>query len=645
MNSGRRFNRGLRSGGPLLNADGKPPGGLACGSFGLSRGSFFELHLNRNTATLLQVSIEHVHVRFEAEQFRRAQNATTGAYAKETTDKAETVMTLGLTMRHLSADSVDAEGRPTFDVGGLAARLYKHAQLKDLAVYFDPAATPLAGKAMSNAAHTKVGAAELIRWFEAEAASLAKQATDSAQRDTHLMRPVSGTARYSRRGNKEEVHLNEPAHSATLSLQQVSLRLSDAQLHAAQSLAEVFSLSSMRAPHAHLRPRGSHGVRGNASEWWRYAVAAVRLRTARRGLRFAEVTRVAKCRRRYLPAYKQRLTSKKLDPAVASSLTALEADLDESTLVLFRCVVRTQVAAEQRQLVPSKPAKRGWFGFGGGGGGDKEESSSPKSSSSDNAVGFSAADLSQLADVFLIDSESSGKGRASDDPMALLYIFKVEMQKASLQLAQADDGLVIVDGCMTDLQCSAHLYPVTRDMRLMLGSYYVDVPEGRLLASSPGSREVLTASVVLNPPQRAPNTNVVRARVAPCLVSVYYDSVGRLSRWVRPKHTLEIAALSNAMAASVDLSGGSAPSASGDVVAAATPATPDVVAASVLDLQVELSAPKIRLPVGGKYQGEMQLVLDLGRFELKSKEVRTRDIGVIVVPGSFSPPVCRCLPL
>lgn len=50
---------------------------------------------------------------------------------------------------------------------------------------------------------------------------------------------VSGTARYSRRGNKEEVHLSEPAQSATLSLQQVSLRLSDAQLHAAQSLAEV----------------------------------------------------------------------------------------------------------------------------------------------------------------------------------------------------------------------------------------------------------------------------------------------------------------------------------------------------------------------------------------------------------------------
>jgi len=27
---------------PLLNADGKPPGGLACDSFGLSRGSVIE---------------------------------------------------------------------------------------------------------------------------------------------------------------------------------------------------------------------------------------------------------------------------------------------------------------------------------------------------------------------------------------------------------------------------------------------------------------------------------------------------------------------------------------------------------------------------------------------------------------------------
>jgi hypothetical protein len=309
---------------------------------------------------------------------------------------------------------------------------------------------------------------------------------------------------------------------------------------------------------------------------------------------------------------------------VASLLTALEADLDESTLVLFRCVVRAQVQAEQRQLVPSKPAKRGWFGFGGGG--DKEEAPSPKSG--DGAVGFSAEDLSQLADVFLLDEEA-GKG-ASDDPLALLYIFKVEMQKATLQLTQAEDGLVIVDGCMTDLQGSAHLYPATKDVRLMLGSYHVDVPEGRLLASSPGSREVLTASVVLNPHQR-PNTNVVRARVAPCLVSVTYDSMGRLSRWVRPKRTLEIAALSNAMAASVDL-GGSAPAPG---VAAAP--VPDVVA-PVLDLRVELSAPKIRLPVGGKDAGEMQLVLDLGRFELKSKEVRN---CCGIVPGTSKSAVSR----
>ena len=43
LNSGQQsFNRGLDSGQPLLNADGKPPGGLACGAFGLSRGSVIE---------------------------------------------------------------------------------------------------------------------------------------------------------------------------------------------------------------------------------------------------------------------------------------------------------------------------------------------------------------------------------------------------------------------------------------------------------------------------------------------------------------------------------------------------------------------------------------------------------------------------
>jgi hypothetical protein len=296
----------------------------------------------------LQVSIRHVHVRFEAEPL----------HAVPSSGAAETVMALGLTMQHLSADSVDAEGKPTFDVGGLAARLYKHAQLDALAVYFDPAAKPLAGALMDNAAYASVSAADLIKWFEAEAAVLATQATHGAQADAHLMRPVSGTARYSRRGNKEQTQRDEPAHTATLSLQQVWLRVSDAQLHAAQSLAEVFSLASMRAPHAHLRPhRGCSGVRGNARAWWVYGVAAVRQRAAARGLRFSEVLQVAHCRRRYLPAYKLKLTCKKLDPEVESSLASLEAQLDESTLVLFRCVVRTQVAAEKRQVPPAPPSR------------------------------------------------------------------------------------------------------------------------------------------------------------------------------------------------------------------------------------------------------------------------------------------------
>jgi hypothetical protein len=158
------------------------------------------------------------------------------------------------------------------------------------------------------------------------------------------------------------------------------------------------------------------------------------------------------------------------------------------------------------QLVPPTPTRRGWFGLGGSK--EDKEASSPKSPDSGGSVGFTAADLSQLADVFSMDADV---GKASDDPLALLYIFKVEMQKAALQLVQASDGLAIVDGCMTDLHGSAHLFPTTKDVRLSLGSYYIDVPEGRLLASSPGSHEALTASVVLNPHQR-PNTQVRHTR-------------------------------------------------------------------------------------------------------------------------------------
>ena len=42
---GKSFQWRVR-GEPLLNADGEPPGGLACGSFGLSRGPFIETILN-----------------------------------------------------------------------------------------------------------------------------------------------------------------------------------------------------------------------------------------------------------------------------------------------------------------------------------------------------------------------------------------------------------------------------------------------------------------------------------------------------------------------------------------------------------------------------------------------------------------------
>ena len=45
---------------PVLNADGKPPGGRACGSFGLSRGSLLNRSFEPQTATLFSRGKEGV---------------------------------------------------------------------------------------------------------------------------------------------------------------------------------------------------------------------------------------------------------------------------------------------------------------------------------------------------------------------------------------------------------------------------------------------------------------------------------------------------------------------------------------------------------------------------------------------------------
>ena len=149
----------------------------------------------------------------------------------------------------------------------------------------------------------------------------AAAAAEQANRRQYLLEPVSASAYYERRGKREPAARNDvpgsslapnggvPAQRIHLRIDSVAARLTSSHLRAAYVAAERLERDARRAPHAHLRPRGSGpssivsidgarvgGAESGARAWWKFAVAAVTLRireeTLRAGGRYRSSFRV-----------------------------------------------------------------------------------------------------------------------------------------------------------------------------------------------------------------------------------------------------------------------------------------------------------------------------------------------------------------
>ena len=93
---------------PLLNADGNPPGGLACGSFGLSRGAVLN-PFEPQTATLVSQS-SHTHRLDECAARARQPDDKDGSFVRERLGVAKALDVENVFVHgHLAARVVQAQ--------------------------------------------------------------------------------------------------------------------------------------------------------------------------------------------------------------------------------------------------------------------------------------------------------------------------------------------------------------------------------------------------------------------------------------------------------------------------------------------------------------------------------------------------------
>ena len=402
----------------------------------------------------LEVSISKIHVRLEGDLVETgsgnrpaggASRADHRASSSGSTDSRGERFAAGATLESLVINTVDASGAAAFTVGGLAERMRKSAKLTGLAVYFDVGADSLApntaggwesvspdalvaamepGVVVSNTRGNGNDASFVVApvhvmgpqpgSIDGSTGSTAA-AAEQANRRQYLLEPVSASAYYERRGKREPAARNDvpgsslapnggvPAQRIHLRIDSVAARLTSSHLRAAYVAAERLERDARRAPHAHLRPRGSGsssivsidgarvgGAESGARAWWRFAVAAVTLRireeTLRAGGRYRssfrvdEVVRAMRARREYVESYVQNaiaphprpMTKKKpnkrwpplMDVGSVPAMDAVEARYPAHVCVLFRAIAHQQ--ARRRGLIRDVDEDDGGRGVAGG---------------------------------------------------------------------------------------------------------------------------------------------------------------------------------------------------------------------------------------------------------------------------------------
>ncbi|KAF2903862.1 hypothetical protein ILUMI_02321 [Ignelater luminosus] len=509
---------------------------------------------------------------------------------------------MGITLSNLSLETTDESWRPTI-VQEMVTKIYKVVNLEGLAVYWN----------CNSALYANLPIVDLIYRFNNEIASR----TAMPNNYQYLLGPINSSARLRLNPKPEadtpafsipKVHLN-------LEMEKLFIGISKTQYQDIIALAESMDRMSRGMPYRKFRPNVSY--KGHYKQWWHFAYNCVLEDVKRRRTNWDwnHMKQHREMCKDYAAAYHAKLSQKKVSQEMQNALDNYEKKLDIINIVIIRQKIELEVA--RLGQIQAQRQSKSWFSSWWGSAKDEDK------------------DLEESTDILKKFEQAMTPDEKSRLYKAIDYqenSAPVELPEAyvdntctfilrSLEIEVRDDLFHVPKVVSTELKgvkcrldtraaTSAIKVAVNIDGFTVFGLRQDEfIPQ---LVSSETSEESHGALLdVLFETKPLDKTCGQRVHVTAKPLKVIYDAQ-TINKVVDVFRTPQSSALDQLSAAAES-------SLSNFKEMSATGLQHAIEQHTVLDLKIDLHAPYIIIPYGGKYTGvENVLVINLGCMKISS---------------------------
>lgn len=549
----------------------------------------------------LKISISNVHVRYE-----------------DAVSNPGHPFCSGITLAKLAAVTTDEHGLETFDTSGALDRLRKSLQLERFAVYHDSDSVPW----KLDKGLEELTADEWSKIFEAgiqETENERNSVTKWALGRQYLLYPINGTLKYYRFGKQDKRDASVPSQKMSLTLNDVSVTVSEAQYCDGMKLLEIVSRYRTRIEVSHFRPLVS--LSKDTRVWWHYACQAslhLQNKTWHR-LSWENVSRLCHLRRKYVQLYAGYL--QQVPRLENKEIIEIEEELDAKVILLWRLLAHARVESarsKEMALERARVRKSSWWSFGWG----STAADSNPSNASEDSQGvtdmprpgqLSKEEWKKLNELLSYHSAENFFVLSDKEPPDMLQVsLDATVGKSAARIVD-NQNLEIICGKFESLHVGLRLYPKSIHCDTKLKLYGVSAPEGSLIQSvSSEEKEYALAATFVHSPIGENLDWKLSATMSPCHVTVWMTSFERCLQFLRSNSVSPELALETAAALQMKLE---------KVTRRAQEQFQLVLEEqSRFSLDIDLDAPKLRVPFQRAecFGCCSQLLVDFGRFTLRT---------------------------
>ncbi|KAF5289221.1 hypothetical protein FQR65_LT00109 [Abscondita terminalis] len=533
----------------------------------------------------VQVKIQNIHLRYE-----------------DRITNSSSPFTVGITLANLSMETTDETWTPTI-VQDTVSKIYKIVNLDGLAAYWN------CGSAM----YANLPTVDLIDKFKKEIASK----TVTPQNYHYILGPIYSAARLriNPKPDSDTPQFSIPKIHLNLEMEKLYIGINKSQYRDIIALADSFTRMSKGLPYRKFRPQ-LEGYK-NHNQWWLFAYNCTMndIRRRRRDWSWDHMKKHREMCKKYNELYRTKLIQKKVSSVIQQKLDYFEQELDIFNIVVER--QKVEVDLERAGKLKEKEAPKSFFsGWWGGSKANEDSSSTDIVKQFEEAMTADEKGRLYQAIGYQENCAPLEYPEAYVDTSGTFVLRKLEIQiqddAASVPVVLRAELAGVKCRLDTRVAASALKVAVNVDGFSVFGVQQEDLcPELISSVVEPGESLALLDVLFETNPLDHICDHRIHVNVKP--VKVIYDA-RTINNTINvfagpPSSALEqlSAAAENRLNNIKEMS--------------ATGLQHAVEQSAVIDLKVDLHAPYVLIPFGGKYTGvENVLIINLGHMKMTSSD-------------------------